>query len=128
MSTSNQAKKINLSKSIDAEFIGLINSLNEYIKEFYEVLKFNAKELDVALTTFEPQWNLIISLLNNIENPNTKVNVNKIMEIIIRCKNIVVQLKENSELNTNNLNHFFDDAKIIFYKNERKKKRKYRNV
>ena len=102
MSTSNQAKKINLSKSIDAEFIGLINSLNEYIKEFYEVLKFNAKELDVALTTFEPQWNLIISLLNNIENPNTKVNVNKIMEIIIRCKNIVVQLKENSELNTNN--------------------------
>ena len=125
MSTSNQAKKINLSKSIDAEFIGLINSLNEYIKEFYEVLKFNAKELDVALTTFEPQWNLIISLLNNIENPNTKVNVNKIMEIIIRCKNIVVQLKENSELNTNNLNHFFDDAKIIFYKNERKKKRKY---
>ena len=125
MSTSNQAKKINLSKSIDAEFIGLINSLNESIKEFYEVLKFNAKELDVALTTFEPQWNLIISLLNNIENPNTKVNVNKIMEIIIRCKNIVVQLKENSELNTNNLNHFFDDAKIIFYKNERKKKRKY---
>ena len=125
MSTSNQAKKINLSKSIDAEFIGLINSLNEYIKEFYEVLKFNAKELDVALTTFELQWNLIISLLNNIENPNTKVNVNKIMEIIIRCKNIVVQLKENSELNTNNLNHFFDDAKIIFYKNEGKKKRKY---
>ena len=42
MSTSNQAKKINLSKSIDAEFIGLINSLNESIKEFYEVLKFNA--------------------------------------------------------------------------------------
>ena len=125
MSTSNQAKKINLSKSIDAEFIGLINSLNESIKEFYEVLKFNAKELDVALTTFELQWNLIISLLNNIENPNTKVNVNKIMEIIIRCKNIVVQLKENSELNTNNLNHFFDDAKIIFYKNEGKKKRKY---
>ena len=122
MSTSNQAKKINLSKSIDAEFIGLINSLNEYIKEFYEVLKFNAKELDVALTTFEPQWNLIISLLNNIENPNTKVNVNKIMEIIIRCKNIVVQLKENSELNTNNLTHFFDDAKIIFKKMREKRK------
>ena len=99
---------------IDSEFIGFINSLNESIKEFYNVAKYNTKETIAFLDLLDQQFDSLASLLNSISNPNNTENITKIVEIIIQCKNIDNQLRNNSNLNFNNLSLFFDDAKILF--------------
>ena len=99
---------------IDSEFIGFINSLNESIKEFYNVAKYNTKETIAFLDLLDQQFDSLASLLNSISNPNNSENITKIVEIIIQCKNIDNQLRNNSNLNFNNLSLFFDDAKILF--------------
>ena len=108
--SSYKTSKNNTQLSLDSEFIGFINSLNESIKEFYNVAKYNTKETNAFLDLLEPQWDSISSLLNS----NKDENISKIFEIIIQCKSIVNQLRNNSNLNLNNLTLFFDDAKILF--------------
>jgi len=112
--SSYKTSKNNTQLSLDSEFIGFINSLNESIKEFYNVAKYNTKETNAFLDLLEPQWDSIASLLNSISTSNKDENIGKIFEIIIQCKSIVNQLRNNSNLNLNNLTLFFDDAKILF--------------
>ena len=114
--SSYKTSKNNTQLSLDSEFIGFINSLNESIKEFYNVAKYNTKETNAFLDLLEPQWDSIASLLNSISTSNKDENITKIFEIIIQCKSIVNQLRNNSNLNLNNLTLFFDDAKILFKK------------
>ena len=113
MSSFKNSKK-NIQTLIDSEFIGFINSLNESIKEFYNVAKYNTKETNAFLDLLDQQFESLASLLNSISNPNNNENITKIVEIIIQCKNIDSQLRNNSNLNFNNLSLFFDDAKILF--------------
>ena len=112
--SSYKTSRNNTQLSLDSEFIGFINSLNESIKEFYNVAKYNTKETNAFLDLLEPQWDSIASLLNSISTSNKDENITKILEIIIQCKSIVNQLRNNSNLNLNNLTLFFDDAKILF--------------
>ena len=112
--SSYKTSKNNTQLSLDSEFIGFINSLNESIKEFYNVAKYNTKETNAFLDLLEPQWDSIASLLKSISTSNKDENISKIFEIIIQCKSIVNQLRNNSNLNLNNLTLFFDDAKILF--------------
>ena len=112
--SSYKTSRNNTQLSLDSEFIGFINSLNESIKEFYNVAKYNTKETNAILDLLEPQWDSIASLLKSISTSNKDENIGKIFEIIIQCKSIVNQLRNNSNLNLNNLTLFFDDAKILF--------------
>ena len=112
--SSYKTSRNNTQLSLDSEFIGFINSLNESIKEFYNVAKYNTKETNAFLDLLEPQWDSIASLLNSISTSDKDENIGKIFEIIIQCKSIVNQLRNNSNLNLNNLTLFFDDAKILF--------------
>ena len=115
MSTSKKSLS-NTHTSIDSEFIGYINSLNDAIKEFYGVAKYNVKEASSFLSLFDPQLSSMESFLKWFAFKDKDENIAKIMENINQCKNIVNQLKNNSNLNLNNLNLFFGDAKILFNK------------
>ena len=112
--SSYKTSRNNTQLSLDSEFIGFINSLNESIKEFYNVAKYNTKETNAFLELLDQQFESLASLLNSISNPSSNENITKIVEIIIQCKNIDSQLRNNSNLNLNNLTLFFDDAKILF--------------
>jgi len=106
----------NIHTSIDNEFIGLLNSLNDAIKEFYSVARYNVKESSSFLGLFDTQWASMVSLLQNISFKDKNENIQNILGNIAQCKNIVNQLRNNSNLNLNNLNLFFGDAKILFKK------------
>ena len=54
MSSFKNSKK-NTQTLIDSEFIGFINSLNESIKEFYNVAKYNTKEANAFLDLLDQQ-------------------------------------------------------------------------
>ena len=107
--------------SIDSEFIGLINSLNDSIKEFYSVAKYNSKETNTFLELFDPLLNSIVNLTNKFSVQNNQENISKILDNIVQCKNILNQVQNNSNLNYNNLNLFFDDAKILFQRMRKKR-------
>lgn len=107
---------------LDSYFIGLINSLNESIKEFYKVSKYNTKQTNDYLNLFPPELNSISNLINLFPRQNSAENISKINENIIQCNHIVNQLRNNLNLNFNNLSFFFDDAKLLF-KQMREKKR-----
>ena len=127
MSTSKKSLS-NTHTSIDSEFIGYINSLNDAIKEFYGVAKYNVKEASSFLSLFDPQLSSMESFLKWFSFKDKDENIAKIMENINQCKNIVNQLKNNSNLNLNNLNLFFGDAKILFNKMRTHRSRNLRTI
>ena len=127
MSTSKTSLS-NTHTSIDSEFIGYINSLNDAIKEFYGVAKYNVKEASSFLSLFDPQLSSMESFLKWFAFKDKDENIAKIMENINQCKNIVNQLKNNSNLNLNNLNLFFGDAKILFNKMRTHRSRNLRTI
>ena len=88
--------------SIDSEFIGLINSLNDSIKEFYSVAKYNSKETNTFLELFDPLLNSIVNLTNKFSVRSEQENISKILDNIVQCKNILNQVQNNSNLNYNN--------------------------
>ena len=127
MSTATKTEK-NTYVSTDSEFVRFFNNLNDSIKEFYNIAKFNAKELNSFLGLFEFQWTSISSLLNNITSQNKEENIEKILDNITECKIIINQLKNNSNLNLNNLNSFFGKAKLLLHNmREQRKERLKKN-
>ena len=127
MSTATKTEK-NTYVSTDSEFVRFFNNLNDSIKEFYNIAKFNAKELNSFLGLFESQWTSISSLLNNITSQNKEENIEKILDNITECKIIINQLKNNSNLNLNNLNSFFGNAKLLLHNmREQRKERLKKN-
>ena len=121
MSLSNKASSKMSQHNIDSEFINLINALNESISEFYGVAKYNNKEINTFLNQLDPKFNSIFTFLNEISNLNPEENIGKILDDITQCKNIISQLKNNTDLNLNNLKLFFDDAKILFKRMKEKR-------
>ena len=100
----------------DDEFINLINGLNESIKEYYKVSKYNVKETNNFLLLFEKQFKKIETSLNEMWPDTSSGNLNGIFQTILQLQNIVDQLQKNSKSNDQNLNLFFEDAKILFKK------------
>ena len=115
-------EKINISNKIyDDEFVLLINSLNESIKEYYKVSKNNIIEANTFLSYYQKQGQEIQSLIDEIKNSNSYQRIDKIVEQIPKIDEIMEQLNLNTKSNDNNLNLFFEDAKILFKKMKMKR-------
>ena len=128
MSLSSKASSKMNQHNIDSEFINLINALNESISEFYGVAKYNNKEINTFLNQFDPKFNSVFTFINEISNLNPEENIGKILDDITQCKNIISQLKNNTDLNLNNLKLFFDDAKILFKRMKEKRNENLRII
>ena len=100
----------------DEEFIGLINGLNESIKEYVKVSKHNINETNNFLLLFENHWKDMENLLNEITPEELTEKINEIFIKINESQNLISQLQRNSKSNDTNLNLFFEDAKILFKK------------
>ena len=100
----------------DEEFIGLINGLNESIKEYVKVSKHNINETNNFLLLFENYWKDMENLLNEITPEELTEKINEIFIKINESQNLISQLQRNSKSNDTNLNLFFEDAKILFKK------------
>ena len=98
----------------EEEFINLINSLNESIKEYYKVSKHNIKETNNFLSIFEKEWKEMDKPLKEEIQKNTSENINKITIKVSQSQNIITQIQKNSFANEQNLSLFFNDAKKIF--------------
>ena len=107
------------------EFVNLINGLNESIKEYYKVSKYNVKETDKFLSIFENEWKLIENSLKEI---NSSEEINKILVKVNQSESLIGQLQQNSLSNDKNLNLFFEDAKIIFKKMKSKRNENLSNL
>ena len=98
----------------EEEFINLINSLNESIKEYYKVSKHNIKETNNFLSIFEKEWKEMDKPLKEEIQNNISENINKIIIKVSQSQNIITQIQKNSFANEQNLSLFFNDAKKIF--------------
>ena len=115
----------------DEEFVSLINSLNESIKEYYKVSKNNITEANTILITYDQQAQSIINLMNLIANTSSYDKLNKLNELfaqIPRVLEVIKQMKVNTNSNNNNLTLFFDDAKILFKSMKFKRKEKLNEI
>ena len=108
----------------DEEFVSLINSLNESIKEYYKVSKNNITQANSILILYEQQAQAVLNLMNSIVSTSSYENLNELFEQIPKILEVIKQMKINTNSNNNNLNSFFDDAKILFKSMKIKRKEK----
>ena len=105
----------------EEEFINLINSLNESIKEYYKVSKHNIKETNNFLSIFEKEWKEMEKPLKEEIQKNSSEDIKKIIIKVSQSQNIITQIQKNSSANEQNLSLFFNDAKKIFKKMKEKR-------
>ena len=108
----------------DEEFVSLINSLNESIKEYYKVSKNNINQANSILILYDQQAQAIINLMNLIVSTSSYDKLNELFEQIPKILEVIKQMKINTNSNNNNLTSFFDDAKILFKSMKFKRKEK----
>ncbi len=96
----------------DDEFIGLINNLNDSIKTYYNVSKYNIKETNDFLLIFEKQWKTMEESLIKLSQKKSIDNISKGIN----------KLRNNTNSNDTNLNIFFEDAKTLFKQMKLKRK------
>ena len=108
----------------DEEFVSLINSLNESIKEYYKVSKNNISQANSILILYDQQAQAIINLMNLIVSTSSYDKLNELFEQIPKILEVIKQMKINTNSNNNNLTSFFDDAKILFKSMKFKRKEK----
>ena len=78
----------------DEEFVSLINSLNESIKEYYKVSKQNITEANTILITYDQQAQSIINLMNLIANTSSSYDkLNELFAQIPRVLEVIKQMK-----------------------------------
>ena len=106
------------------EFVSLINTLNESIKEYYKVSKNNIEEANSFISFYEQEGKKIQLLTDENPNSNSYERINEIIEQIPIINEIMSQLKMNTNSNEKNLILFFEDAKILFKKMKTKRKQK----
>ena len=98
----------------DEEFISLINKLNDSIKEYYKVAHHNITEENTYISYYEQQHQSIDILINDIINYNQYQRLNDLYDMNNKNKELLIKLQENSNSAENNLNLFFEQAKILF--------------
>ena len=108
----------------DDEFVSIINSLNESIKEYYKVSKNNITDANLLISCYDNQGKSVQELLEKLMNENSTVGINDIVEKFSKIKEIMTELQNNNNSNEQNLNLFFEDAKILFKKMKIKRKQK----
>ena len=112
----------------DEEFVNLINSLNDSIKEYYKVSKNNITEANTILISYDQQAQSIINLMNLMVNTSSYDRLNELFGQIPRVLEVIKQMKINTNSNNNNLTLFFDDAKILFKSMRFKRKEKLNEI
>ena len=115
---------INLDESIYGnEFVKLINTLLDSIKEYYKVSKNITKNERFLINSSENWIKNSQSIINKIINEEIDLNQIKLYNKII--ENLLITLN-NLEININssekNLLYFFEDAKVLFRKMNQKRK------
>ena len=111
-------------KMNDDEFISFINGLNQSIKEYYKVSKKNILEANTFLNSYEQKSQYILKLMNLMIKSNNFDHLDEFFQQIPNILEVLSLIKGNVISNNNNLNLFFNDAKIIFNKMKLKRQEK----
>ena len=109
----NQKPQLNL---ISGESVALINGLIESIKEYYQVSLSNNSDANNIFMFYNEEEKKIQNLLNEMINNNQYQKINELFDEINIANKIIVQLQDNSNSVLQNLNLFFEDAKLIIKK------------
>ena len=115
-------------KIYDEEFVSLINSLNESIKEYYKVSRNNIFEANNILKSYEQQAQAILNLMQEMINTSSYDRLEEFFNLIPKTLEVITQMKINSNSNNKNLSMFFDDAKILFKNMKSKRKEKLNDI
>ena len=115
-------------KIYDEEFVSLINSLNESIKEYYKVSKNNIIEANNILDSYQQQAQIINNLIIEINNTSSYEKLDELFDLTRKTLEVIIQMKMNSNSNNKNLGMFFDDAKILFKSMKSKRKEKLMEI
>ena len=117
--------KVKLNKTLnDVEFVNIINTLSDSIKEFCNANKNVNKNENILMNSAIKELNNAESILNNIlSQGNNNSQLNSFKETIGKFKDILNNMQLNIASNEKNLIYFFEDAKIMFkkMKDERQK-------
>ena len=108
----------------DEQFVSLINSLNESIKEYYKVSKNNIIEANSILNTYEQHSQTVQNWMQEIINTQSYDKIEEFFVQVSKVLEVITQMKVNTNSNLTNLNLFFDDAKILFINMRKKRKEK----
>ncbi len=96
------------------DFVSLINSLNESIKEYAKVSKSSFMESHSILLSYEKQAQSILNFIQRTIKTNSYNNLSDFFTQISKTLEVISLMKINNNSNNNNLNLFLDDAKILF--------------
>ena len=95
----NQERSNKSTSFFDDGFISLINGLNDSIKEFYKVSKYNISETSSFISYCEEEGQSMSLLINEILNNNQFERISEFIEKIDKINEIVSQLQNNSNSN-----------------------------
>ena len=98
------------------DFVSLINSLNESIKEYTSVSKRSFIEANSTLISYEQQAQALINFMQRLVKTNSVNNLNDFFNQTSKTLEIIPLMKANNNSNNNNLNLFLEDAKVLFKK------------
>ena len=110
------------------EFVGLLNGLNESIKEYYKVSKINIAEANNCFSFYEKLGKSMELLIEEMNNTNSYEKINEVIGKISRINEIMSSLQMNTNSNNKNLSLFLEDAKIVFKKMKMKRKEKIQEI
>ena len=116
-------KKMNSHDIIfNEEFVGLINTFSDSIKEFYKVSKNVNKNKNMLINLAEGQVNISENVLNKISKDEINYEeINTLNSLIEKLRDIFNKLQLNIISEEKNLIFFFEDAKVLFKKMKEKR-------
>ena len=104
------------------EFIGLINTLSDLIKEFYKVSKNVNKNKNMLINLAEGEINLTETILYKLSKKEINYKeINSFSNITEKLRDIFNKLQLNIISEEKNLIFFFEDAKVLFKKMKEKR-------
>ena len=111
---------------LKGDMVSLINKLIDSIKEYNKVSQTNNINANQIFSYYEEEQQQIQNLFNDIINNGQYQRVSELYEENNILSKLIEQLKENSNSSLQNLQLFFDDAKLIVQniRNERQKELK----
>ena len=115
-------------KIYDEEFVSIINSLNESIKEYYKVSRNNIIEANSILDSYQQQAQMILNLMQEINNSPGYDKLDDFFELLPKTLEVINQMRLNATSNDKNLSMFFEDAKILFKNMKAKRKEKLNEI